>query len=109
MILLGKQSTMLAHNFLSNKLTMNFSFVRNIHFTKLVKTADRLHEFNFRMLPGTSNSSMHVDVPDDRGNRIIFKMNKEDGNRWRITEQHLPAWVLDSEKKLNDLIEEELK
>lgn len=87
---------------------MNFTFVRNIHFTKLVKTAGRLHEFNFRILPGTSNSSMHVDVPDDRGNRIIFKMNREEGNQWRITEPQLPSWVLDSEKKLNELIEEEL-
>jgi len=88
---------------------MNFTFVRNIHFTKLVKTADRLREFNFRMLPGTSNSSMHVDVPDDRGNRIVFKMSREEGNQWRISEPHLPVWVLDSEKKLNDLIEEELR
>ena len=87
---------------------MNFTFVRNIHFTKLVKTADRLREFNFRMLPGTSNSSIHVDVPDDRGNRIVFKMNRQDSNQWRIAEPHLPVWVLDSEKKLNDLIEEEL-
>ena len=88
---------------------MNFSFTRNIHFTKLVRTADRLREFNFRMLPGTSNSSVHVDVPDDRGNRIVFKMNRQDGNQWRIDQSNVPAWVIDSEKKLNDLIEEELK
>lgn len=88
---------------------MQFNFVRNIHFTKLVKTSDRLREFNFRMLPGTSNSSVHVDVPDDRGNRIVFKMNRQDGNQWRIAEQPLPNWVVESEKKLNDLIEEELQ
>lgn len=87
---------------------MNFTFVRNIHFTKLVKTDDRLREFNFRMLPGTSNSSMHVDVPDDRGNRIIFKMSRQDSNQWRIAEPYLPSWILDNEKQLNDLIEEEL-
>ena len=99
----------LARLYNTNKRIMNFSFVRNIHFTKLVKTADRLREFNFRMLPGTSNSSMHVDVPDDRGNRIIFKMNREEGHQWRIAEPHLPGWILDNEKKLNDLIEEELR
>lgn len=87
---------------------MNISFVRNIHFTKLVKTNDRLREFNFRMLPGTSNSSVHVDVPDDRGNRIIFKMNRQEGSQWRISETHLPSWIVENEKKLNDLIEEEL-
>lgn len=92
----------------SNKRTMNFTFVRNIHFTKLVKTSNRVREFNFRVLPGTSNSAMHVDVPDDRGNRIVFKMNKEEGHQWRINESYLPAWILDNERQLNDLIEEEL-
>jgi hypothetical protein len=52
---------------------------------------------------------MHVDVPDDRGNRIVFKMNKEDGNHWRLDQNNLPMWVVDSEKKLDELIEEELK
>lgn len=88
---------------------MNFNFIRNVHFTKLVKTADRLREFNFRMLPGTSNSSMHVDVPDDRGNRIMFRMNRQDGNQWRVEQKQLPHWIIEIEKKLNDLIEEELK
>lgn len=88
---------------------MNFNFVRNVHFTKLVKTSDRLREFNFRMLPGTSNSSIHVDVPDDRGNRIMFRMNRLEGNQWRLEPQQLPNWILENEKKLNDLIEEELR
>lgn len=88
---------------------MNFSFVRNVHFTKLVKTADRLREFNFRLIPGTSNSLLHVDVPDDRGNRIVFKMNKDGGSQWKLDQTNLPAWVIDSEKKLNDVIEEELQ
>jgi hypothetical protein len=88
---------------------MNFTFTRNIHFTKLVKTADRLREFNFRLLPGNSNSLFHVDVPDDRGNRIIFKMQKQDNNHWRIVENQLPGWISDNEQRLNDLIEEELQ
>ncbi|MGZ3845048.1 MAG: hypothetical protein ACXVLT_14630 [Flavisolibacter sp.] len=88
---------------------MNFTFVRNIHFTRLVKTADRLREFNFRLIPGTSNSLVHVDVPDDRGNRIVFKMNKGEGSHWKLDQTNLPTWVIDSEKKLNDVIEEELQ
>jgi hypothetical protein len=75
----------------------------------MVKTFDRLREFNFRILPGTSNSSMHVDVPDDRGNRIVFQMNKQEGNQWRITDATLPNWIIENEKKLNDIIEEELR
>ena len=88
---------------------MNIHFTRNIHFTKLVKTTDRLREFNFRMLPGTSNNLLHVDVPDDRGNRIMFKMQRTDNNSWRIVEQELPAWVGESEKILNDAISEDVK
>lgn len=87
---------------------MNFTFSKNIHFTKLLKTSERVREFNFRMIPNTSNSLFHVDVPDDRGNRIVFKMHKEENNQWHIVEQHLPVWVMDNEKKLNDLIEAEL-
>jgi hypothetical protein len=88
---------------------MNFNFARNVHFTKLVKTADRLREFNFRMLPGNSNTLFHVDVPDDRGNRIVFKMHKEENNQWRIVDQQLPAWISENENKLNDMIAEEVK
>lgn len=88
---------------------MNFNFTRNIHFTKLVKAADRLREFNFRMLPGTSNSLLHVDVPDDRGNRIVFKMQKAENNQWRIVEDGLPAWIATNENLLNEALAEELQ
>jgi hypothetical protein len=87
---------------------MHITFTKNIHFTKLLKTAERVREFNFRRIPNTSGGLIHVDVPDDRGNRLVFKMQKEEGQQWRIVEQHLPIWVMDNEKKLNDLIEEEL-
>jgi hypothetical protein len=87
---------------------MNFNFTRNIHFTKLIKAANRLREFNFRMLPGTSNSLMHVDVPDDRGNRIMFKMQKTESNQGRILEDGLPAWISGNENLLNEAIAEEL-
>jgi hypothetical protein len=87
---------------------MNFHFARNIHFTKLIKTIDRLREFNFRMIPGSSNNLFHVDVPDDRGNRVMFKMQKEDNN-WKIVDNQLPDWVYKSEKDLNDTIDKELQ
>lgn len=87
---------------------MHFEFIRNIHFTKLVKTRDKVREFNFRLLPNTDRSQFHVDVPDDRGNRIVFKMRKEEGQRWRIADYHLPEWISDYEDRLNDLITEEV-
>ena len=81
----------------------------NISFSKVIKLGDRLREFNFRLLPGGSKNLFHVDVPDDRGNRIVFKMNRQEGNQWRIAEPSLPGWIMDNEKKLNDIIDEELR
>ena len=47
---------------------MILEFTKNIHFTRLIKAAGRLREFNFRKLP---DHLFHVDVSDERGNRII--------------------------------------
>jgi hypothetical protein len=85
---------------------MNIHHIRNIHFTKLLKVNGRVREFNFRKIPNATDL-FHLDVSDDRGNRIIFKMQKED-NHWRIVPQELPQWLIDSEKRLGELIDEEL-
>jgi hypothetical protein len=88
---------------------MTFQFIRNIHFTRLVKADDRLREFNFRKLGNAPEQFFHVDVSDDRGNRIVFKMRKSQNNQWEIVSDQLPRWISNSEKDLNDLIEEELR
>ena len=87
---------------------MMLQFTKNVHFTKLVKISDRLREFNFRRVPDAIEQLFHVDVSDDRGNRIMFQMNK-DGNAWHIANGSLPLWIMEQESKLNELIEEELK
>jgi hypothetical protein len=82
---------------------------RNIQFTKLVKTESRLREFNFRKVNGLHEELFTVDVSDDRGNRIMFKMHKE-GNDWVIiTDQPVPDWVRGNASKFNEIIEEELR
>ena len=50
----------------------------------------------------------HVDVPDDRGNRIIFRMQKADNGHWRIVDPSLPAWIQNYENQLTGHIEQEL-
>lgn len=81
----------------------------NTHFTRLLKAKDRLREFNFRKLPAANNSSLfHVDVSDDRGNRLIFKMRREGTLPWKILETDLPNWIYESEEKLNNAIEDQL-
>ncbi|HTS43086.1 MAG TPA: hypothetical protein VMH01_01715 [Puia sp.] len=81
---------------------------RNIQFTKLLKADGRLREFNFRKAAGIQGDLFTVDVSDDRGNRIMFRMHKADGV-WKIAEQSLPEWVKENESSYNDLIEEELR
>jgi hypothetical protein len=84
---------------------MYIQHIPNIHFTKLLKTAGRVREFNFRKLPG--DNLFHTDVSDDRGNRIIFKIQKE-GTHWHIVQTDVPQWIQETEKKLGELIDEEL-
>jgi hypothetical protein len=87
---------------------MQVQFNRNIQFTKLVKADGRQREFNFRRVNGLHDALFTVDVSDDRGNRIMFKMQKLEGH-WKILEQNLPDWVRNSESNLDEIIEEELR
>ena len=77
----------------------------NFHFTKLIKANNRLKEFNFRKLQSASGHLYHVDVSDERGNRIIFKVQKEDKGDWKIVEQELPKWIYEAEPQLNEALE----
>jgi hypothetical protein len=87
---------------------MHIQFTRNIQFTKLLKADGRLKEFNFRKINGIKEGMFTVDVSDDRGNRIIFRMQKEE-NGWKIIQQRLPQWIWENENNFHDLIEQELQ
>ncbi len=88
---------------------MELDFVKNIQFTKLIKVDGRLKEFNFRKPNSRHEGSFTVDVMDDSGNRIIFRMELADNN-WKIASQQLlPNWVVESEHAFNAMIDEEFK
>jgi len=88
---------------------MIIQFNRNIQFSKLIKAEGRLREFNFRRVNGLHEELFTVDVSDDRGNRIMFKMKKE-ADQWIInSEQPIPDWIRISSSNFNDAIEEELR
>jgi hypothetical protein len=87
---------------------MVIKFNKNIQFTRLVKADGRLKEFNFRRVNGLHDSVFTVDVSDDRGYRIMFKMTQIEG-RWKLVDQPLPSWIIENEANFNDLIEEELR
>ncbi len=85
---------------------MKLQVVKNIQFSRLIKANGRLCEFNFRKLGGLQEGQFSVDVADDRGNRLLFKMNKED-QQWKIIDSSdLPLWITSSVGMLHEKIEE---
>jgi hypothetical protein len=87
---------------------MKLQFFKNVQFTKLIKAEGRLREFNFRNHFNTFQKDVcSVNVTDDRGNRIIFEMQKQDTG-WKIAQTQLPVWILENENNFQKLIEEEL-
>lgn len=88
---------------------MHQSFIKNIQFTKLIKADGRLREFNFRRYNSAKQPEIFsVNVVDNRDNRIIFEMQKEE-NTWKIIKQQLPTWIIENEANFHESIEEELK
>ena len=87
---------------------MQMRFVKTIQFTRLIKAGGRLREFNFRKINNAESELFTVNVCDDRGERILFHMLKEQ-NDWRLGTQQLPSWIGQQESQLNSAIEDELK
>lgn len=82
---------------------MQLEFIRNIQFTELIKCEGRLREFNFRKVHSFPEGLFTIDVCDDRGNRLMFKLIRENGH-WKIhTELPLPEWVLEKEQTLGGI------
>ncbi len=79
------------------------------YFSRVIKAGERQREFNFRQLSGGEATKYHVDVPDDKGNRIIFQMHKDEEGRWKAPAEALPGWILTAEEVLGNAIAEQLK
>jgi hypothetical protein len=89
---------------------MKIEFFKNVQFTKLIKAEGRLREFNFRNhLSPMQKDICSVNVTDDRGNRIIFEMLKEENGGWKIAEKQLPVWIIENENNFKKALEEELQ
>ncbi len=86
---------------------MEIRFVKAVQFTRLLKAGGRLREFNFRKVNAQGTELFNVNVCDDRGDRILFQMHKEQ-NDWRLGPQQVPAWVSQKESEMHTVIEEEL-
>lgn len=76
------------------------------YFSKVIKAGDRLREFNFRQTYLNDDSRYSVDVPDDKGNRILFSIYKNSEAQWKVAAQLMPIWVHNAEQDLAIAIEE---
>jgi hypothetical protein len=81
--------------------------IKNIQFTRLFKVQGYLKEFNFRKSNPTLQGKLSVDTIDERGNRIMFFMERTDTG-WEILPQELPKWIGEQEPNLAAAIQEEL-
>ena len=83
----------------------NFNHSMSTYFSKVLKAGERLREFNFKLASANDDTRYSVDVPDDKGNRIMFSMYKNADNEWKIAAQLMPLWVHESEEMLSEAIE----
>jgi hypothetical protein len=79
------------------------------YFSKVIKAGERQREFNFRQTSNNDESRYSVDVPDDKGNRVMFSMFKNGEGQWKTSAQLLPLWIHDAENSLAEAIEENRK
>lgn len=75
------------------------------YFSKVMKAGDRMREFNFRLASANDDSRYSIDVPDDKGNRVIFSMFKNADKVWKIAAQLMPMWIHEAEEQLAEAIE----
>jgi hypothetical protein len=78
----------------------------NIYFSKVIKAGERQREFNFRKLSDAPDHRYHVDVNDDKGNRIIFSMYRDAEGKWKTSAQKLPLWIHNAELILGSAIDD---
>ena len=76
------------------------------YFSKVIKAGDKLREFNFRQTYISDNSRYSVDVPDDKGKRIMFSIYKNASSEWKVAAQLIPMWIHNAEAELGVAIEE---
>jgi hypothetical protein len=84
------------------------NFIKAITFTRVIKAGGRLREFNFRKFKKEDEELFTVDTVDNRGDRILFRMQRRDNNHWCITQMKPPTWIEENENLLDEAIEAEL-
>jgi hypothetical protein len=81
----------------------------NAIFYKKIKTGEIEREFLFQQTIYSDNILWyHIDVKDDDGTQINFRMYKDEKGQWKISAQVLPLWIHENELQFNDVVQENL-
>jgi len=86
---------------------MHPEFTRVIQFTLLVRAGGRLREFNFRKLNNPESEQFSANVCDDKGERLFFYLQKNEGG-WKLSLAALPPWIVQTERQISEALQEEL-
>lgn len=86
---------------------MQTQFIKLVQFSILIKVDERLREFNFRKINNTAEDTLNVNVCNERGERIFFKMKKME-NGWEFSPSNLPIWIDQNRKFIGQAVEDEL-
>lgn len=86
---------------------MHVRFVKMIQFSRQFMAGGRPREFNFRKLNNPEADTFTVNVSDERGNRIVFAMQKKE-QEFKILPAQLPTWIIQNEAALQSVIHEEM-
>jgi len=76
------------------------------YFSKLIKAGGQLREFNFKLASLNDDGRYVVDVPDDKGGRIVFSIYRNADSEWKIAAQLMPMWIHEAEYVLGEAIRE---
>lgn len=87
---------------------MHIEFVKAVQFSLLIKTGDRLREFNFRKLRNPEAEKFSVNVCNDRGDRVLFDMVRVKDD-WELAPANLPQWIVTNKPRIAAAVEDELK
>jgi hypothetical protein len=74
-------------------------------FSTTIRANGSQKEFNFLKINSASIPTYHIDVPDERGIRHYFSLIFS-GEHWNISGVKVPDWIRNTEKLLENKIQE---
>jgi hypothetical protein len=72
--------------------------------TTIMCTDGQEREFHFARINSVA-IYFHISVVDNSGRLVTATLVRDEGGRWKLHEQELPAWFKKAEPQLGDMVE----